>query len=144
MRKISLHLATILAVLPLVAGTDPCTVGALIGRASLVCVARVEAMLALAAQSAPSACERCGPAAPDPRRPQPRGDTCCDLKPQAPGRPEQPGIALASTAAHPLCLAHAALPAPGTAWVGAGSGGSDESPPGQPRPSPLPRAPPLS
>ncbi len=141
---VSRAFATFVAVVPLLVSTDPCTVGALTGRASVVCVARAEAALACAAQSPQPACSHCGQAAPEPGGPRPSGDTCCDLKPQAPGAAQQPALAFSPAAAHPACIARAEAPEPTSAWLGVCATAPGESPPGAP-PSPgSPRAPPLA
>jgi hypothetical protein len=136
--------ATFVAVVPLVAGTDCCTVGALTGHASMVCVAQAEAAMSCHVQTPQSACPYCAPAAPAPPGSQPRGGTCCDLKPQAPAAAQQPSLAAPFQIAHAAFPVVTVLPAPASAWHGQAVPASDGSPPGE-IPAPLsPRAPPLS
>jgi hypothetical protein len=135
--------ATLVAVIPLLGGIDPCTVGALTGHLSLSCVS--EAVMSCHAQAAPQpACSHCGPAAPERTDPRSVGGTCCDLKPQAPGAAEQPTLAAPVPAQHPALVVAVALPAPASAWHDRVVPAAGESPPGEP-PLPLsPRAPPLA
>jgi hypothetical protein len=137
--------ATLVAVIPLFGGTDPCTVGALTGHVSLSCVSQAEAAMSCHVQTAPQpACSHCGPAAPETTDPRPQGGTCCDLKPQAPGAAEQPTLTAPAPAQHPALVVGTALIAPAPAWHGLSVSAADESPPGEP-PLPLsPRAPPLA
>lgn len=137
--------ATLVAVIPLLGGTDPCTVGALTGHVSMSCVSQAEAAMSCHVQTAPQpACSYCGPAAPETTDPRPQGGTCCDLKPQAPGAAEQPTLTAPVPAQHPALVVSAVTPAPDCAWHGHSAPASDGSPPGE-IPQPLSaRAPPLS
>jgi hypothetical protein len=140
-------LTAALVILPPLAGTDLCTVGALTGRAELMCGMERTAT-ACPARPVLLACPHCAPAgaapasAPAPA-PASHGPTCCDLRPQAAGPGEAPTLAAPLTAVH---LAVAAPdpagipPAPAVACVEPGAG---RAPPGR---SALPlsaRAPPL-
>ncbi len=135
--------ATFAAVVPLLAGTDPCTVGALTGNASSVCVSKAEAAMVchIEATSQP-VCSRCAPpgTAPAPRSTA----TCCDLKPQAPGAAQAPALAVPAPSAHPAPAATIALPAPVAVWTGVATSASNHSPPGELARLLAPRAPPLS
>ncbi len=134
--------ATLAAVIPLLAGTDPCTVGALTGNASTACVTMAEAAMTCHVEAAPPVCSHCAPSAP---APAPRGTaTCCDLKPQAPGPAQAPALAVPPPSAHPAPAATAILPTPVAAWAGAAARTADHSPPGEFARLLAPRAPPLS
>jgi hypothetical protein len=147
-------LTTALAILPPLAGMDLCTVGAVTGRADLMCGMERTASVCQV-KTAPRACPYCAPAEPRPTlrvgtpapapAPAPsRGPTCCDLRPQAAGTGEAPALGVPSIVAHPAAAAASVsgiAPPPSAVPVVSDAG---RAPPGD-RPPPLsPRAPPLS
>ncbi len=72
-----------LALAPLVAQADACTVGAVAGRPDMACgMERMQPVVASAAESCPY-CHAGSAAKPAPVRPRPEHLTCCDLKPEA-------------------------------------------------------------
>ena len=138
-------LTTLVAAFPLLAGTDPCTVGALTGRVSMVCVVRTEAAMMCHAQVAsPLACPHCAPATPAHAAPRPTGETCCDLKPLASWPAEQPSLTAPVAPPHPALAALPALPQTASAWLGHRAPVVDGSPSGEPPPPLSARAPPLT
>jgi hypothetical protein len=138
-------LAGALLIVPPLAGTDLCTLGALTGRADLMCGMERTAT-ACPARPVPPACPHCAPAAAAPASapaPASHGPTCCDLRPQAAGTGEAP------TLTAPLPTAHLAVvapdpagipPAPAIAGIEPDVG---HAPPGESPPPLSARAPPL-
>jgi hypothetical protein len=139
-------LATLVAALPLLAGTDPCTIGALAGRASMACVAQAESVLGCPVAPTPApACPHCAPASPAKGgRPAPTTRTCCDLKPLASGAEQQPTLSVPSPALASSLPARAALAAPASDWYGRAVAARNAPPPGESLSPSSPRAPPLS
>ncbi len=135
-------LTAILAVSPLVASADLCTVGALTGRAELACSMEPGAP---ACRVAPAPkCSHCAPAAPARETARSHGPTCCDLRPQAAAVAGQPMLAAPLPIAHPAVVS--AVVAPGVVTASAVRVAPDDgrAPPGD-VPAPLsPRAPPLA
>jgi hypothetical protein len=139
-------LTAALVILPPLAGTDLCTIGALTGRTDLMC--GMERALARPAAAAPAACPHCASAGPAPATgPAPAsngGPTCCDLRPQAATAGEAPALSAPAPLAHPAVtapdFAFVIPPAPAVPCVVADAG---RAPPGDPPPPPSPRAPPL-
>jgi hypothetical protein len=103
-------LTVILAVSPLVASTDLCTVGALTGRAELAC-AMESGGPACGVTAAPAPkCSHCAPATPARETPRSHGPTCCDLRPQAAAVAGQPMLAVPLPTAHPAVAPAAVAP----------------------------------
>jgi hypothetical protein len=100
-------LTVILAVSPLVASADLCTVGALTGRAELACA--IESGGPACAVATAPRCSQCAPAAPARETPRSHGPTCCELRPQAAAVAGQPVLAVPLPLAHPA-VAPAVVP----------------------------------
>ena len=134
-------LSVILALTPLLASADLCTVGALTGRADMACAMEGAASACCAAPAVDAACSQCAPATPVRETPRPRGPTCCDLQPQAEGATAQPVLVL------PLPVVHAAasvVVAPVVVSSPFGVASDDgRAPPADLPPQLSPRAPPL-
>jgi hypothetical protein len=138
-------LTVLLAVTPLLAGADLCTVGALTGRAALACAMEGAAVAPCAAASAPAPrCSHCAPAAPAKQAARPHGPTCCDLRPQAADAAGTPALAAPSAARQPAVAPVVVVPA--VAGASAVLVASDEgrAPPGHVALHRAPRAPPLA
>jgi len=136
-------LTVMLAVSPLVASTDLCTVGALTGRAELACAMESGGpACGVAAAPAPK-CSHCAPAAPVRETPRSHGPTCCEMRPQAAAVAGQPVLALPLPITHPAVAA--AVVAPGVVTVSAARVAPDagRAPPRDVRVLRAPRAPPL-
>jgi len=138
-------LTAFVAVMPLLAGADVCTVGALTGRGSPGCPLESAAPACHVAADAAPACPHCAPAAPAAPRhetPRPARETCCGLRPEAPGTALQPALDAPAPSAHPALtgeVADAVLLVTSRAVAVSDDG---RAPPADP-PTPLsPRAPP--
>jgi hypothetical protein len=136
-------LTVLLAVSPLVASTDLCTVGALTGRAELACAMESGGpACGVAAAPAPK-CSHCAPATPVRETPRAHGPTCCEMRPQAAAVAGQPVLAA------PLPITHLAVapavPARGVVTASAVRVAPDvgRAPPGDVPVLRAPRAPPL-
>jgi len=131
----------ILALTPLLAGADLCTVGALTGRADLACGMVVAAPASCAVPAA--RCSHCAPAAPVKETPRPHGPTCCDLRPQAEGAAGQPGLVPPLPVAHAAAASVAVSPVVVVASPFGVASDDGRAPPADLPPSLFPRAPPL-
>jgi hypothetical protein len=131
-----------LALAPLLAQADACTLGAVAGRPDLACgMEQVRPPVAAAVESCPYCHHEAPQAAPE--KPRPAAPTCCDLKPQATvdAAVEAPGVPAGydHPAASPVVTAPAA---PVTAGVRIDPD-AGRAPPGHRAAPPLPsRAPP--
>jgi hypothetical protein len=103
-------LTLILAVSPLVASADLCTIGALTGRAELACAMESGGPACAVAPAPAPKCARCEPAAPACEAPRSHGPTCCELRPQAAAVAGQPVLAVPLPTAHPAAAATVAVP----------------------------------
>lgn len=136
-------LAVLLTVTPLLASADLCMVGALTGRADLMCGMERTAT-ACHAEAAPPPCARCVSTEPAPA-PEPapsQGPTCCDLRPQAEGSGGQPALFPPLPIAHPAAASVVVAPVVVASAFGIASG-ADRAPPADLPPPLSPRAPPL-
>jgi hypothetical protein len=140
-RHLRRALSVLLALAPLLAGADLCTIGALTGRADLAC-AMENGGPACGVAPAP-ACSHCAPAAPVRETPRSHGPTCCELRPQAETVSVQPGLAAPPPLAQ-FAVASAVV-APGVATARAACVAPDDgrAPPGDVPALRSPRAPPL-
>ncbi|HVP14962.1 MAG TPA: hypothetical protein VMS88_05425 [Terriglobales bacterium] len=131
------------ALLTVLAGSDPCTVGAAGGRMAASCASvGGMAMACPAGAAGHHGCSSCCQVPTRTERPSPV-PSCRDLKPQAPGAPEQPTIGAPIVATHPASSGAAALLAPSSRCI-AFAPAPDESPPDVPPAEHSSRAPPLS
>jgi hypothetical protein len=136
-------LIVILALTPLLAGADLCTIGALTGRADLACAMELGADACRVATAPAPKCSHCAPAAPVKETQRPHGLTCCDLRPEAEGAAGQPVLAVPLPVARP---ASASIAVPPVVVVASpiGIAPDDGRAPPVDLPPPLsPRAPPL-
>jgi hypothetical protein len=133
-------LTVILAITPLLASADLCTVGALTGRAGMACPMESAGRVA----SAPaSACPHCTPGAPMRAPARPPGPSCCDLRPQAAGAAATLLLAAPQAGDHQAVAPAAVDPAAAPVFALRSESDDGRAPPG---PAPLlhsPRAPPL-
>jgi hypothetical protein len=139
-------LTVLLAVTPLLAGADLCTVGALTGRASLACAMEGAAVAPCAASaSAPAPrCSHCAPAAPAKAPSRPHGPTCCDLRPQAADAAGTSSLAAPSTAQHAAVAPVPVVPVTFTVSAVRVAPDDGRAPPGHVALDRAPRAPPLA
>ncbi len=137
-------LGVILAITPLLAGADLCTVGALTGRADLACAMESGGPACRTVVAATPKCSRCAPAAPVPETPRSQGPTCCDLRPQGTAVAGQPVLDASSSAA--VAVVSPLLPVSDPAASSSVRPDPDDgrAPPGGPPDRISPRAPPLS
>lgn len=151
--RLTIALATLASLL---IGSDPCIVGALAGETAMACMLSVRTTPVAEADSAPS-CHESGAAGVQSRAAAAgegqtkgscpdRGDSCCEIKPPAPGNPEQ---AVVLPAVPVVRVAHAeGTPVLTTLVVGEWHGLRREYDTGPPQLSPRAvlstRAPPLS
>ena len=136
-------LTAILAVAPLLASADLCTVGVLTGRAGLMC-GMESGMRDCRVVPAPVArCSHCASAAPVSEKAPSRGPTCCDLRPQAEGAASQPVLVLPRIVSHPAAVSASAIPVIAVASPHMLVADDGRAPPAEPPPPPSPRAPPL-
>jgi hypothetical protein len=136
-------LTVLLAVTPLLASADLCTVGALTGRAELACPLESGGPACSAATAPAPKCPHCAPAAPVREVPRSHGPTCCDLRPQAADVAGQPVQGAPPSNAHPAAIPAAVAPDLVTASRVRSAGDDGRAPPGAPPPLHSPRAPPL-
>jgi len=137
-------LTVLLAVTPLLASADLCTVGALTGRADLSCAMESGAPACRVAPAPAPKCSHCTPAAPAKETPRSQGPTCCDLRPLADGASGQAALTAPSPVLHPVATLAPAAPviSPTSALAEAGDDG--RAPPGEVPALLSPRAPPLA
>ena len=95
-------LTVMLAVSPLVASTDLCTVGALTGRAELACAMESGGPACGVATAPAPKCSHCARATPVRETPRSHGPTCCEMRPQAAAVAGQPVLAVPLPIAHPV------------------------------------------
>ena len=136
-------LTLILAVGPLVASTDLCTIGALTGRAGLACAMESGAHACRVAPAPAPRCSHCAPAAPARETPRSHGPTCCELRPQAEAEAGQSGLAVPLPIAHPALASAVAAPVVVTASAVRIAPDDGRAPPGDVAAPRSPRAPPL-
>jgi len=136
-------LTVLLAVSPLVAGADLCTVGAITGHAELACAMESGGPVCGMAPAPAPKCSHCAPAAPVRETPRSHGPTCCDLRPEAEGAAGQPVLVLPLPVAHPASASVAAAPVVVVAQAFAIGPEDDRAPPADLPPPVSPRAPPL-
>jgi hypothetical protein len=136
-------LTVLLAVTPLLASTDLCTVGALTGRAELACAMASGATACRVATAPAPKCSHCAPAAPARETPPSHGPTCCDLRPQAEAVAGQPALTAPPPAAHPAVASAVAAPGVATASAVRAAPADGRAPPGDVPVLRSPRAPPL-
>ena len=103
-------LTVLVAVTPLLASADVCTIGAVTGRASLSCPMDAGAPACHVAPRPAPKCSHCAPAAPVRETPRPSGATCCDVRPQAAAAAEQPVLGAPAPSAHPAWTSDVAVP----------------------------------
>lgn len=137
-------LTVILALSPLIASADLCTVGALAGRTGLACAMESGGPDCRSATAPAPRCPRCAPAAPARETPRAHGPTCCELRPQAAAVAGQPVLAEPLPTAHPAVVS--AVVAPGVATAPSVLLARDDgrAPPGDVPVLRSPRAPPLA
>lgn len=136
-------LTVFLAVSPLLASADLCTVGALTGRTELACAMDSGGpACGVAATPAPN-CSQCEPAAPAREAPRSQGPTCCDLRPQAAAVAGQPVLAVPQPTMHPAVVAAVVAPDVVTASAVRVAPDVGRAPPRDVRLRRSPRAPPL-
>lgn len=140
-RSLRRALTVILAVSPLVAGADLCTVAALTGRAELACV--LESGGAACGRAPAPQCPRCAPAAPRRATPPSHGPTCCELRPQASAVAGQPVLEWPAPTAHPAMAPAGVAPGVVTVPLARVAPDDDRAPPGGVPLLRSPRAPPL-
>jgi len=135
-------LSVMLALTPLLAGADLCTIGAVTGRADLACAMDSGAPACRVASAPAPKCSHCAPAAPVKQAPHRQGPTCCDLRPEAAGTTTQPVLDLPLPVSHQAAAFVAVTPVlVASPFVDVAD--DDRAPPGA---TPLlrsPRAPPL-
>lgn len=136
-------LTVILAVSPLLAGADLCTLGALTGRAELACAMESGGPACRTVSAPAPKCPRCAPATPVRETPRSHGPTCCELRPQAAAVAGQPVLPVPLPTAHPVVAA--VVVAPGVLQARAVRVAPDDgrAPPGDVPVLRSPRAPPL-
>lgn len=137
-------LSVMLALTPLLAGADLCTVGALTGRVDLACAMESGAPGCRAATTPAPKCSHCAPAAPVRETPRSHGPTCCDLRPEAEGTAAQPVLVMPLPVSHPASSPIAMIPAVVVASPFGIVPDDDRSPPADLPPPHSPRAPPLA
>ena len=135
-------LGVILALTPLLAGADLCTLGALTGRADLACAMESGGPVCGAATAPAPRCPYCAPAAPAKKTPRPDGPTCCDLRPEADGAAGQPVLVMPPPVAHPASAPVVESPVVVASLFGLAPD-DDPGPPADLPPPVSPRAPPL-
>jgi len=136
-------LSVVLAVTPLLAGADLCTIGALTGRADLACAMESGGPACRVAAAPAPKCSHCAPAAPVRETPRPHGPTCCDLRPEAEGAAGQPVLVLPLPAAHPSSPSIVVTPVVVVASPYGIAHDDGRAPPADLPPPVSPRAPPL-
>lgn len=136
-------LTALLAVTPLLASADLCTVGALTGRAGLTCGMESGAPGCRVAPAPAPRCPHCAAAVPLPEVPRSHGPTCCDLRPQAADVAGPPVLTAPSPLQHPVVAL--APVAPVVVMLSAVCVAADDgrAPPGDVPVLRAPRAPPL-
>jgi hypothetical protein len=137
-------LSVILALTPLLASADLCTIGALTGRADLACAMESGGPVCRAATAPAPSCSHCAPAAPAKETPRSHGPTCCDLRPEAEGAAGQPSLVPPLPVAHPASASIAVTPVIVVSSAFAIGPDDDRAPPADLPPSLSPRAPPLA
>jgi hypothetical protein len=137
-------LSVFLALAPLIAGADLCTIGALTGRADLACAMESGGPACRTMTVPVPKCSHCAPATPVKETQRPRGMTCCDLRPEADGAAGQPVLVQPSPVAHPASPSAGATPVLVVASAFAIGPDDDRAPPAGPPPPLSPRAPPLA
>ncbi len=137
-------LSVLLALTPLLATADLCTIGALTGRADLACAMESGGPACRVATAPAPKCSHCAPATPVKETPRPRGTTCCDLRPEAEVAAGQPALALPLPVAHPASPAVGVTPVVVVASAFAMGPDDDRAPPADLPPPLSPRAPPLA
>jgi len=136
-------LSVVLALTPLLAGADLCTVGALTGRSDLACGMERAVAAPAVERAATPACPYCHPAAaPQPTR-LPRGTTCCDLRPAAAAAATPPELSAPVTPAPAAVAGIAAAPEPPADASSRVARDAGRAPPGAPPSLHSSRAPPL-
>jgi hypothetical protein len=135
-------LGVMLALTPLLAGADLCTVGALTGRADLACAMESGAPACRMAAAPAPGCPHCAPAAPVKGTPRRHGPTCCDLRPEAEGVAGQPVLVTPLPVVHPAA-SFAEAPVVVAASPFGIAPDDDRAPPADLPPPHSPRAPPL-
>jgi hypothetical protein len=136
-------LTVLLAVTPLLASADLCTVGALTGRAGLACAMESGGPVCRMANTPAPKCSHCAPVAPERETPRSHGPTCCEMRPQAETVAGQPALAVPQPMAHPALPAAVAAPGVFTASAVRVALDDGRAPPGAPPALLSPRAPPL-
>jgi hypothetical protein len=141
---LSRALTVILAVSPLLATADLCTIGALSGRADLACAMESGGPACRAVTAPAPKCSHCAPATPVQETPRPRGTTCCDLRPEAEVAAGQPAPVSPLPVAHPASTVVGAIPVVDVVSALAIGPEDDRAPPADLPPPLSPRAPPLA
>jgi len=136
-------LSVVLAVTPLLAGADLCTIGALTGRADLACAMESGGPVCGMASALAPKCSHCAPATPVRETPRSHGPTCCDLRPQAAAVAGQPVLAAPLPIAHPAVASAVVVPGVVTASAVRVASDAGRAPPGDVPVLRSPRAPPL-
>jgi hypothetical protein len=136
-------LSVVLALAPLLAGADLCTLGALTGRADLACAMESGGPACGVATAPASKCPYCASATPVKKTPRPDGPTCCGLRPEADGAAGQPVLVMPPPAAHPASSSIVVTPAVVVASPLGIAQDDDRAPPADLPPPLSPRAPPL-
>ena len=136
-------LILLLAVSPLVASADLCTVGAVTGRAELACAMESGGPdRRVAAAPAPN-CSHCPPVTPVCETPRSHGPTCCEMRSQAAAVAGQPVLAVPLPITHPALASAVVVPAVATARSVRVAPDVGHAPPGDVPVHRAPRAPPL-
>jgi hypothetical protein len=141
---LSRALSVILAVSPLLATADLCTIGALPGRADLACAMESGGPACRVATAPAPKCSHCAPATPVKETPRPHGPTCCDLRPEAEVAAGQPAPVPPLPVSHPASAAVGADPVLAVVPAIAIGPDDDRAPPADLPPPLSPRAPPLA
>jgi hypothetical protein len=136
-------LTVLLAVTPLLASADLCTLGALTGRAGLGCGMESGAPGCRVAPETAPKCPHCAPTTPVREVPRSHGPTCCDLRPQAADVAGQPVLTAPSALQSPVVARAAAAPVVLTVSVACVTPDDGRAPPGDVPVLRSPRAPPL-
>ena len=135
-------LTLLLAVSPLVANADLCTIGALTGRAELACAMESGGPVCRASTVPAPSCSHCAPAGPERETPRSHGPTCCEWRPQAEAVSGQP-VLIAPPIAHAAVIPAVVAPDVVRASAVRVAPDDDRAPPGDVPVLRSPRAPPL-
>jgi hypothetical protein len=135
-------LTLLLAVSPLVASADLCTIGALTGRAELACAMESGGPVCRVTTAPAPKCSHCAPAVPERETPRSPGPTCCEWRPQAETASGQPSLT-APPVSYSAVIQAVVVPGVATASPAPVAADDGRAPPGDVPLLRSPRAPPL-